>query len=309
MLVNNIIETIGNTPIVECHNLENKLNLEANLYVKVEFFNPGGSVKDRVAYNMIKKALESHDIDSNTTIIEPTSGNTGIGLALVCAALGLKCILVMPETMSIERRKIIKGYGAELVLTEGTLGMRGAIEKASELSNQLVNTFIPSQFENPNNPEIHVETTGEEILNDLNNNVDVFVAGIGTGGTISGVGKTLKESNEKILVIGVEPFESPMITQGIKGPHKIQGIGAGFVPINYHPEFVDQVLTITTEEAIHASKLLARTEGILVGISSGAALAIALKLAKDPLFKNKNIVALMPDTGERYLSTDLFDVE
>lgn len=309
MLVNNIIETIGNTPIVECHNLENKLNLEANLYVKVEFFNPGGSVKDRVAYNMIKKALESHDIDSNTTIIEPTSGNTGIGLALVCAALGLKCILVMPETMSIERRKIIKGYGAELVLTEGTLGMRGAIEKASELSNQLVNTFIPSQFENPNNPEIHVETTGEEILNDLNNNVDVFVAGIGTGGTISGVGKTLKESNEKILVIGVEPSESPMITQGIKGPHKIQGIGAGFVPINYHPEFVDQVLTITMEEAIHASKLLARTEGILVGISSGAALAIALKLAKDPLFKNKNIVALMPDTGERYLSTDLFDVE
>ena len=308
MLVNNIIETIGQTPLVKCNNLKATLGLEANLFVKVEFFNPGGSVKDRVAYNMIKKALETHDIDKNTTIIEPTSGNTGIGLALVCAALGLKCILVMPETMSIERRKLIQGYGAELVLTEGALGMKGAIDKASELSNQIPNSFIPSQFENPNNPEIHVETTGIEILHDLNEKVDVFVAGIGTGGTISGVGKTLKEASKKILIIGVEPSESPMITQGTKGPHKIQGIGAGFVPMNYHPEYVDQVLTVNVQDAIQSSQLLAKTEGILVGISSGAALSIALKLAKDPLFKNKNIVALLPDTGERYLSTDLFNM-
>lgn len=306
MKVNNILETIGSTPLVKLNNLMEKFGLEANLYAKVEFFNPGGSVKDRIAYNMIQKAIDDEDIDLETTIIEATSGNTGIGLAMVTAALGMRCILVMPDTMSIERRKLIEQYGAELVLTEGKLGMKGTIEKANELMASIPNSFIPSQFENPNNPSIHTKTTAIEILHDLDNQVDIFVAGIGTGGTLSGVGQTLKLNNPITQVIGVEPKDSPLLSEGIFGPHKIQGIGANFVPINYNPGVVDQIVTASIEESIDASKMLTRTEGILAGISSGAALAKGLEFAKLPENKGKNIVVLLPDTGERYLSTDLF---
>ncbi|MEG0240189.1 cysteine synthase A [Anaerorhabdus sp.] len=306
MKVNNILETIGNTPLVKLNNLMDEFGLEANLYAKVEFFNPGGSVKDRVAYNMIRKAIDDDDIDLETTIIEATSGNTGIGLAMVTAALGMQCILVMPDTMSIERRKLIEQYGAKLVLTDGKLGMKGTIEKANELKESIPNSFIPSQFENPNNPNAHLIATAREILRDLENEVDIFVAGIGTGGTISGVGQLLKLNDLKTRVIGVEPKDSPLLSEGISGTHKIQGIGANFVPMNYNPGVVDEIITATDEEAIRASKLLARKEGILAGISSGAALAKGIELAKLPENKDKNIVVLLPDTGERYLSTDLF---
>ncbi len=307
MYYKNIVETIGNTPLVLCERLNQSLNLEAKIYAKVESFNPGGSVKDRIAYNMLNRALLDGDIDPSSTIIEATSGNTGIGLALVCASLQLRCILVMPETMTVERRKLIQAYGAELVLTPGPKGMRGALEKANQLYEEIENSFIPSQFENPNNPGTHMKTTGMEILEDLNNQVDILVAGIGTGGTISGVGEILKKRNPQVKVVGVEPKDSPAISQCKSGPHKIQGIGAGFVPLNYNPEVVDEIQTVTFEQAKLAAQLVARTEGILVGISSGAAMAIAIELAKDESNRDKNIVVILPDSGEKYLSTDLFD--
>lgn len=307
MLLKNITEAIGDTPLVECRNLKSKLNLQANVFAKVEYFNPGGSVKDRIAYNMLKEAIDKKDIDQNTTIIEATSGNTGIGLAFVCAALKLRCILVMPETMSVERRKLIMAYGAELVLTPDDKGMMGSLEKANALRDEIGNAFIPSQFENPNNPAAHVARTGIEILRDLENKVDVFVAGVGTGGTISGVGEVLKEKLPEVKVIAVEPKESPMITECRKGPHKIQGIGAGFVPMNYNPSVVDEVKVVGYDQAKEMAKMIASTEGILVGASSGAALTIAIEFAKDEAYKDKNIVVVFPDTGERYLSTDLFD--
>ncbi len=307
MLYNKITDTIGNTPIIACNNLKGKLNLEANLYVKVESFNPGGSVKDRIAFNMIKEALRNGDIDENTTIIEATSGNTGIGLALVCASLQLRCILVMPDTMSLERRRLIGAYGAELELTPGNKGMLGALGRAHELLEEIENSFIPSQFENPTNPLAHYEKTGREILDDLKGEVDFFVAGVGTGGTISGVGKILKQAKLSTQIIAVEPSDSPMITQCKSGPHKIQGIGAGFVPLNFDPVVVDHVKTVEYAQAKEMAKEIARTEGILVGVSSGAALAIAIEIAKNPDNKGKNIVVVLPDTGERYLSTELFD--
>ncbi|MEG0177010.1 cysteine synthase A [Anaerorhabdus sp.] len=306
MKVDNILETIGETPLVKLNNLIEELSLEANLYAKVEFFNPGGSVKDRVAYNMINEAIKEGDIEKDATIIEPTSGNTGIGLAMVAAALGMRCILVMPETMSIERRKLIEQYGAELVLTEGSLGMKGSIDKAHELAANMPNSFIPSQFENPTNPSAHMQTTGIEILRDLKNDVDMFVACIGTGGTISGVGKILKMNSLDTQIIGVEPKDSPLLTEGIAGPHKIQGIGANFVPINYDPSVVDKIETATLQNSIESARLLGKKEGILVGLSSGAALSVAIHYAKLKENKGKNIVVLLPDTGERYLSTDLF---
>lgn len=306
MLVNNILETIGNTPMIKLNRLKEKLGLKADLYAKVEFFNPGGSIKDRIALNMVEKAIEDGDITKDATLIEPTSGNTGIGLAMVAAAMGLKCILVMPETMTIERRKLIEHFGAKLVLTDGSLGMNGAIMKANELKEEIPHSFILSQFENPNNPSTHLEITGIEILNDLRV-VDYFVAGIGTGGTISGVGKILKNRDGHIKIIGVEPEESPFITKGIKGPHKIQGIGAGFVPLNYNPSVVDEVVTVKSDDAIKTAKDIAKDEGMLVGISSGAALKVAIDLAKLDENEGKHIVVLLPDTGERYLSTELFD--
>ncbi|MFV0552410.1 MAG: cysteine synthase A [Anaerorhabdus sp.] len=306
MIVNNILETVGNTPLIKLNRLKEQLGLKADLYAKVEFFNPGGSIKDRIALNMVEKAVEEGDITKDATLIEPTSGNTGIGMAMVAAALGMKCILIMPETMSIERRKLIEHYGAQLILTEGALGMNGAIMKANELKEQIPNSYILSQFENPNNPITHLEKTGIEILNDLRS-IHCFVAGIGTGGTISGVGKVLKNANHNIKVIGVEPAESPFITEGRKGPHKIQGIGAGFVPMNYDPNVVDEVLTVKSDDAIDTAKMICKNEGLLVGISSGAALKIAIDLAKKDEYAGKNIVVLLPDTGERYLSTELFD--
>ncbi|MFV0479279.1 MAG: cysteine synthase A [Anaerorhabdus sp.] len=307
MLFNKIVDTIGNTPLVACNNLKKKMGLEAMLYVKVESFNPGGSVKDRIAFNMLASALEEKDINENTTIIEATSGNTGIGLALVCASLNLPCILVMPDTMSLERRRLIQAYGARLELTPGAKGMMGALERANELKAEIENSFIPSQFENPQNPLAHYTRTGHELLNDLSGEINVFVAGVGTGGTVSGVGKVLKESNPTVEIVAVEPKDSPMITEARKGPHKIQGIGAGFIPLNYDPNVVDKVQMVTYDEAKAAAKLIASTEGILVGVSSGAALSEAIKIAANPKYKGKTVVALLPDTGERYLSTDLFD--
>lgn len=305
MIKNSVRETIGNTPMIQLHRVKEVLGLKANIYAKVEFFNPGGSVKDRIVLNMIEKALEAGDINKESVLIEPTSGNTGIGLAMVAASLGMKCILVMPETMSMERRKLIQHFGAELVLTEGALGMSGSVAKANELKEATPNAFILSQFENPNNPLAHHTRTAIEILDDLPA-VDCFVAGIGTGGTISGVGGVLKKSNENIQIIGVEPKDSPVITEGRKGPHKIQGIGAGFVPLTYNAHVVDQVVTVSTEDAFENARMLAKTEGLLVGISSGAAMTIALDLARSEEYAGKNIVVLLPDTGERYLSTDLF---
>lgn len=290
-----ILETIGNTPLVM---------LSENLIAKIESMNPGGSVKDRIAYKMIREALEENRINADTVIIEPTSGNTGVGLAMVCASLHLKCILVMPETMSIERRMLLQAYGAELVLTEGKLGMKGAIHEAYQLHEEISNSFIPQQFENSNNPLIHYETTGPEIYQDMDGDIDFFVAGIGTGGTISGVGKYLKEKNPHIQIIGVEPLESAVITSGIVGSHKIQGIGAGFIPKNLDLELVDDFYAISGDEAYEGARELAKEHGILVGISSGAAYKVALKLSNQ--YKDKKIVVLFPDTGERYLSTDLF---
>lgn len=306
MIKNNVRETIGNTPMIQLNRIKEVLGLKANLYAKVEFFNPGGSVKDRIVLNMIEKAFQEGDITKDSVLVEPTSGNTGIGIAMVAASYGMRCILVMPETMSVERRKLIQHFGAELMLTEGPLGMTGAVEKANELKATIPHAFILSQFENPNNPLAHYENTGIEIVNDLPT-IDCFVAGIGTGGTISGVGRVLKDKNEKIQVIGVEPKDSPVITEGRKGPHKIQGIGAGFLPLAYNAAVVDKVVTVTSDDAFEYARLVAKTEGLLVGISSGAALSEAVELAKSDDYEGKNIVVLFPDTGERYLSTDLFE--
>ena len=302
-----IYEVIGHTPLVELTNLEKKYKLRCKLFAKVEYFNPAGSVKDRIAYMMIKDAEERGLINKDTVIIEPTSGNTGIGLAMMSAAKGYRIILTMPETMSIERRNLLKAYGAEIVLTEGKLGMKGAIAKANELAKEYQNSFIPSQFENMVNPKTHYLTTGPEIYEDLDGKVDIFVAGVGTGGTISGVGKYLKEKNSHTKVVAVEPLTSPVLSQGVSGPHKIQGIGAGFVPNTLNRDVIDEIITISNEDAFKYGKEIAKTEGILVGISSGAALCAAISIALREQDSHKNIVVLFPDTGDRYLSTDLFN--
>ena len=303
---NRIIDTIGNTPLVELYNLENKYNLKARLLAKVEARNPGGSVKDRIAKAMIEEAERQGLINKDTVLIEPTSGNTGIGLAMVAASKGLRIIITMPETMSIERRNLLKAYGAELVLTEGAKGMKGAIAKAEELTKTMQNSFIPSQFTNPENPKIHYLTTGPEIYADSDGQVDIFVAGVGTGGTISGTGKYLKEKKPSIKVVAVEPETSPVLSKGTPGPHKIQGIGAGFVPDTLDTSIYDEIITISNERAFAMGKESARVEGLLVGISSGAALSAAIELAQRKENEGKTIVVLLPDTGERYLSTAMF---
>jgi cysteine synthase len=301
-IFSNIVDTIGNTPIVRLNNLT-KEN-DADVYVKLEYFNPGGSVKDRIAYNMILDAERKGLITKGSTIVEPTSGNTGIGLALVAAANGYKIILVMPETMSVERRQLLKILGAEIILTPGMKGMSGAVEKAREMAKEN-GYFIPLQFDNPANPEIHKKTTALEIVNDfVNRGLDYFVAGVGTGGTISGVGSILKNYFNSIKIIAVEPAASPVLSGGLMGPHKIQGIGAGFIPNIYDPDIVDEIIQVSNEDAIETAKKLARTQGILCGISSGAAAFAALSLAKEN--KSQNILTILPDTAERYLSTDLF---
>lgn len=301
-----IIDTIGNTPLVELSNLESKYNLKAKIIAKVEYFNPGGSVKDRIAKAMIEKAEKEGLINKDTVLVEPTSGNTGIGLSMVAASKGLKIILTMPETMSIERRNLLKAYGAELVLTEGSKGMKGAIAKAEELAKEIPNSFIPSQFTNMANPNIHYLTTGPEIFKDLDGNIDYLVAGVGTGGTLSGTGKYLKENKPSIKVVAVEPETSPVLSKGTPGPHKIQGIGAGFVPQTLDTSIYDEIITIGNEEAMEMGKESARTEGLLVGISSGAAIKAAIKLAQRVENAGKTIVVILPDTGERYLSTPMF---
>ncbi len=300
MLYNNILETIGNTPLVKLNKITDK-----NIFVKVESFNPAGSIKDRVAYNMISNALKDKVIDKNSTIIEPTSGNTGVGLCMASAYLGLKIIIVMPETMSEERKRLMKAYGAKLVLTDGALGMKGAINKANELHKEIENSFIPQQFANKFNPEIHYKTTSEEILRDLNGKIDYFVAGIGTGGTITGVGKKLKEKNPDVKIIGVEPYSSPFLTKGEAGAHKIQGIGAGFKPEILDLSIIDEIITVKNEDAFSSTKMLAQKEGILAGISSGANIWASIKISAE--HPDKNIVAVLPDTGERYLSTGVFE--
>ncbi|MCR5514541.1 MAG: cysteine synthase A [Bacilli bacterium] len=302
-----IIDTIGSTPLVELSNIEKKYDLKARIIAKVERFNPGGSVKDRIAKAMIEKAEKEGLINQQTVLIEPTSGNTGIGLAMVAASKGLRIILTMPETMSMERRNLLKAYGAELVLTEGAKGMKGAIEKAESLAKEIPNSFIPFQFTNMANPNIHYLTTGPEIYADLDGEIDYFVAGVGTGGTLSGVGKYLKEKNPNIKAIAVEPETSPVLSKGTAGPHKIQGIGAGFVPETLDTSIYDEVITIGNEEAFEMGKESAMVEGLLVGISSGAAIKAAIKLAQREENAGKTIVVLLPDTGERYLSTPMFN--
>lgn len=298
---------IGNTPLVEVANIEKDLGLEAKILVKLEYFNPAGSVKDRIAKAMIEDAEERGVLKEGSVIIEPTSGNTGIGLASIAAAKGYRIVLTMPETMSVERRNILKAYGAEIVLTEGAKGMKGAIAKAEELAKEIPNSFIPGQFDNPANPAIHKKTTGPEIWNDTDGEVDVFVAGVGTGGTLSGTGAYLKSQKDSVEIIGLEPAGSPVLTEGKAGPHKIQGIGAGFIPKTLDTSIYDRVLTVENEDAFAASKLIAKKEGVLVGISSGAALHVAIELAKKPEYKGKTIVALLPDSGDRYYSTPLFE--
>ncbi len=301
-----ITDTIGGTPLVELKNIEKKFNLKAKIIAKVEFFNPGGSVKDRIAKAMLDEAEAKGLVNKDTVIIEPTSGNTGIGLCMVGASRGLRVIIAMPETMSIERRNLMKAYGAELVLTDGSKGMKGAIAKAEELAKEIPNSFIPSQFTNMANPEIHYKTTGKELFEDIDGNIDFFVAGVGTGGTISGTGKYLKEKKPSIKVVAVEPETSPVLSKGTPGPHKIQGIGAGFVPDTLNTSIYDEIITISNEEAFEKGRESARTEGLLVGISSGAAIAAAIKLAQRPENEGKTIAVLLPDTGERYLSTAMF---
>ena len=302
----NAAELVGNTPLLEVGNIEKNLGLEAKILVKLEYFNPAGSAKDRIALNMIEDAEARGVLKPGAVIIEPTSGNTGIGLASLAAIKGYKVILTMPETMSVERRNILKAYGAEIVLTDGSKGMNGAIAKANELAAEYENSFIPGQFENPANPEIHRKTTGPEIWNDTDGQVDIFVAGVGTGGTITGVGEYLKSQKPDAQVVAVEPATSPVLSQGKSGPHKIQGIGAGFVPKALNTEVYNEVIPVENEDAFATGKLIAKHEGILVGISSGAALYAAIELAKRPENKGKTIVALLPDSGDRYYSTPLF---
>ena len=301
-----ITDLIGGTPILKLGNYIKNNGLEADIYAKLEYFNPAGSVKDRIAKAMIDDAENSGALKPGATIIEPTSGNTGIGLASVAAARGYKIIITMPDTMSVERRNLLKAYGAELVLTEGAKGMKGAIAKAEELAASIEGSFIPSQFTNPANPAAHKATTGPEIWEDLGGDVDVFVAGVGTGGTLTGVGEFLKSKKADIKVVAVEPAGSPVLSKGQAGPHKIQGIGAGFVPDTLNTGVYDEIITVENEDAFAAGKEIARTEGFLVGISSGAALWAATQIAKRPEFKGKKIVALLPDTGDRYLSTPMF---
>ena len=301
-----ITDLIGHTPLLELGNIENEEKLEAKIYVKLEYFNPAGSVKDRIAKAMLEDAEAKGVLKPGSTIIEPTSGNTGIGLASAAAAKGYKLIIAMPETMSVERRKLMKAYGAELVLTEGAKGMKGAIAKAEELAKEIPNSFIPSQFSNPANPAAHEKTTGVEIWDDTDGTVDIFVAGVGTGGTITGTGRYLKSKNPNVKVVAVEPATSPVLSKGTAGPHKIQGIGAGFVPDTLDTKIYDEIIPVENDDAFETGRRIAKSEGVLVGISSGAALYAAIQLAKRPENKGKTIVALLPDTGERYLSTAMF---
>ena len=302
---NGFLDLVGQTPLVRLNNLIKKEGLEADVLAKLEYINPAGSVKDRIAKEMIQDALEKGLINENTTLIEPTSGNTGIGLSAVATSLNLKIIITMPETMSVERRNLMKAYGAELVLTPGSEGMKGAIAKAKELASQIENSFIPGQFENPANPQAHYKTTGPEIYSQTEGKVDIFVAGVGTGGTISGIGKYLKEQNPNVKVVAVEPASSPVLSTGKGGAHKIQGIGAGFVPDTLDTKIYDEIITVENEDAFASGKEVAKTEGILIGISSGAAIQAAKELAKREENKGKTIVVLLPDGGDRYLSTPL----
>lgn len=305
-IYNGALELVGNTPLVEVKNIEEELGLEARILVKLEYFNPAGSVKDRIAKAMIEDAEEKGLLKEGSVIIEPTSGNTGIGLASIAAVKGYRIILTMPETMSVERRNILKAYGAEIVLTEGAKGMKGAIEKADELAKEIPGSYIPGQFVNPANPEVHRKTTGPEIWKDTDGEVDLFIAGVGTGGTLTGVGEYLKSQNPDVKIVALEPASSLVLSTGKGGPHKIQGIGAGFVPDVLNTTVYDEIFTVENDDAFATGKLLAKKEGILVGISSGAALYGAIELAKRPENKGKTIVALLPDTGDRYYSTPLF---
>ena len=308
-IYNSVTELIGKTPIINASNFASENNLDASILAKLEYFNPAGSVKDRVAKQMIKDAEEKGILKPGATIIEPTSGNTGIGLAAVAAAKGYKAIMTMPETMSIERRKLMKAYGAELVLTEGAKGMKGAIEKADELAKEIPNSFIPGQFVNPANPEVHKKTTGPEIWEDLDGKVDILVAGVGTGGTVTGTGQYLKSKKADVKVVAVEPADSPVLSGGAPGPHKIQGIGAGFVPDVLDTGVYDEIITVENQDAFATGRKIGHQEGVLVGISSGAAVWAAIELAKRPENEGKNIVVILPDTGDRYLSTPLFAEE
>ena len=301
-----VLDLVGGTPLLEAKNLERELGLKAKILMKLEYLNPAGSVKDRIARAMILDAREKGLLKEGATLIEPTSGNTGIGLASMAASLGYRLILTMPETMSVERRNILKAYGAEIVLTDGARGITGAIEKAKELAQEIPDSFIPGQFENPVNPKAHIEMTGPEIWEDTQGQVDIFVAGVGTGGTITGVGTYLKEKNPNVKIVAMEPSDSPVLSGGKPGPHKLQGIGAGFIPDTLDTEIYDEILTIGSEEAFSGARQIAQKEGVLVGISSGAAFAAAVKLAKRPENEGKTIVVLLPDSGDRYYSTPLF---